>query len=220
VSLLVDTGVLLLALRRDVEQSAPEVVALSHALLGADHNPEQVARALVKALESNKVVEHLQNTDMSIELALALRQSVKLREMQSAVADLREILNSGQVEESIYQGWCERHSWAFGSMYVLRDELRDIGPHDSLDLLIPGMVTGYRDIIELKRPDKQVVREDTSRRSWYFSSDVSKAIGQCHRYLDLLGDVARQGLRDHPEIIAYHPRATIGHLEKSKRQLI
>ena len=36
-SLLVDTGVLLLALRRDVEQSAPEVVALSHALLGADH---------------------------------------------------------------------------------------------------------------------------------------------------------------------------------------
>ncbi len=36
-SLLVDTGVLLQALRRDVEQSAPEVVALRHALLGADH---------------------------------------------------------------------------------------------------------------------------------------------------------------------------------------
>ena len=173
------------------------------------HNPEQVARALVKALESNEVVEHLQNTDISIELALALRQSVKLREMQCAVAELRENLNSGQVEESIYQGWCEKHSWAFGNMYVLRDELRDIGPHDSLDLLIPGVVTGYRDIIELKRPDKQVVLEDASRRSWYFSSDVSKAIGQCHRYLDLLGDVARRGLNDHPEIIAYHPRATI-----------
>jgi predicted nucleic acid-binding protein len=36
VSLLVDTSVWLLALRRDVEQSAPEVLALSHALLGAD----------------------------------------------------------------------------------------------------------------------------------------------------------------------------------------
>ena len=36
-SLLVDTGVWSLALRRDVEQSAPEVVALRHALLGADH---------------------------------------------------------------------------------------------------------------------------------------------------------------------------------------
>ena len=35
-SLLVDTSVWSLALRRDVEQSAPEVVALRHALLGAD----------------------------------------------------------------------------------------------------------------------------------------------------------------------------------------
>jgi len=36
VSLLVDTIVWSLALRRDVEQSAPEVVALRHALLGTD----------------------------------------------------------------------------------------------------------------------------------------------------------------------------------------
>jgi hypothetical protein len=36
VSLLVDMSVWSLALRRDVEQSAPEVVALRHALLGTD----------------------------------------------------------------------------------------------------------------------------------------------------------------------------------------
>ena len=35
-SLFVDTSVWSLALRRDVEQSAPEVVALRHALLGTD----------------------------------------------------------------------------------------------------------------------------------------------------------------------------------------
>ena len=35
-SLLVDTSVWSLALRRDVEQSTPEVVALRHALLGTD----------------------------------------------------------------------------------------------------------------------------------------------------------------------------------------
>ena len=35
-SLLVDTSVWSLALRRDVEQSAPEVLALRHALLGGD----------------------------------------------------------------------------------------------------------------------------------------------------------------------------------------
>jgi hypothetical protein len=50
---------------------------------------------------------------------------------------------------------------------------------------------------------------DTAHRNFYFSADVSKAIGQCHRYLDVLHEVAANGLRDHPEIVAYHPRATI-----------
>lgn len=30
-----------------------------------------------------------------------------------------------------------------------------------------------------------------------------------HRYLDRLQDVAANGLLDHPEIVAYHPRAII-----------
>ena len=30
-----------------------------------------------------------------------------------------------------------------------------------------------------------------------------------HRYLDILHEEAATGLRDHPEIVAYHPRATV-----------
>ena len=51
--------------------------------------------------------------------------------------------------------------------------------------------------------------EDDKHRNFYFSSEVSRAIGQCHRYLDVLHEEASKGLRDHPEIVAYHPRATI-----------
>src|SRR5439155_16871976 len=36
-----------------------------------------------------------------------------------------------------------------------------------------------------------------------------KAIGQSHRYLDVLHEAAANGIRDHPEIVAYHPRAII-----------
>lgn len=50
---------------------------------------------------------------------------------------------------------------------------------------------------------------DTSHRNYYFNADVSKAVGQCHRYLDVLAEEAQHGLRDYPEIVAYHPRATI-----------
>lgn len=50
---------------------------------------------------------------------------------------------------------------------------------------------------------------DSSHDSYYFSAEVSKAIGQCHRYLDVFSEDAVSGLRDNPEIVAYHPRATI-----------
>ena len=91
----------------------------------------------------------------------------------------------------------------------MRDDIREISPGDKLDMLLPTVISGYRDIVELKRPDMKVLLRDESHRNYYFSSDVSKAIGQCHRYLDVLHEVASDGLRDHPEIVAYHPRAII-----------
>ncbi len=78
-----------------------------------------------------------------------------------------------------------------------------------MDLLLPVVISGYRDVVELKRPDKSVLLYDEAHRSFYFSSEVSKALGQCHRYLDVLHEVAANGLRDHPEIVAYHPRAIV-----------
>jgi len=76
-------------------------------------------------------------------------------------------------------------------------------------MLLPTVIAGYRDLVELKRPDMDVLRYDRAHRNYYWSADVSRAIGQCHRYLDILHEVAANGLRDHPEIVAYHPRAII-----------
>lgn len=87
--------------------------------------------------------------------------------------------------------------------------MRDITSGDHLDLLLPTVISGYRDIVELKRPDMRVLLYDEDHRNFYFSADVSRAIGQCHRYLDVLHEVAAKGLRDHPEIVAYHPRGII-----------
>jgi len=54
-----------------------------------------------------------------------------------------------------------------------------------------------------------ILRWNTKQRNYYFSADVSKAIAQCHRYLDVPHEVAATGLRDHPEIVAYHPHALV-----------
>ena len=91
----------------------------------------------------------------------------------------------------------------------MHDDVREISPGDQLDMLLPSVIAGYRDIVELKRPDVEVLNWDSAHRNFYFTADVSKAIGQVHRYLDVLQEVAANGLRDHPEIVAYYPRATV-----------
>lgn len=183
-------------------------VAEGTAQLGA-HDPATVASALTKVLAQAEIVQHLQNTELSTELISAFRGAIRLNEMRSAVAQLRNYLETGQCAESVYQDWCEQHSWAFGNAYVVRDEIREISTGDTLDLMLPSVIAGYRDIVELKRPDMRVLFYDEEHKNFYFSADVSKAIGQCHRYLDVLHEVASQGLRDHPEVVAYHPHAII-----------
>jgi hypothetical protein len=178
------------------------------AQLGA-HDPAKVASALTKVLSQEEILCHLQNAELTTELTAAFRGAIRLSEMRAAVIELRTALDEGDATESTYQSWCERHSWAFGNAYVVRDEMCEISPGDHLDLLLPNVIAGYRDLVELKRPSMDVLRWDENHRNYYFSSEVSRAIGQCHRYLDVLHEEAAKGLRDHPEIVAYHPRATV-----------
>ena len=174
-----------------------------------EHDPAAIAAALTKVLSSSEIVNHLADAELSDELIKAFRGAIRLSEMRTAVNQLRTYLDAGEDSERIYQQWCENHSWAFGNAYVLRDEVREISPGDHIDLLLPTVISGYRDIIELKRPDMSVLLYDEPHRNYFYSADVSRAIGQCHRYLDVLHEVAAQGLRDHPEIVAHHPRAII-----------
>ena len=172
-------------------------------------DPTAVANAVAGVLGRPEIASHLANANLSDELVFAFRGAIRLREMRAAVASLRNNLEQGEVGEQVYQQWCQAHSWAFGNAYVMSDAVRDIAPGDRLDLLMPTVISGYRDIVELKRPDMAVLNWDDSHRNFYFSSEVSKAVGQVHRYLDVFQEVAADGLRDHPEIVAYHPRAIL-----------
>jgi hypothetical protein len=175
----------------------------------SDHDPQLVANALTKVLSQEDIVQHLHQAELSDELITSLRGAIRIKEMQHAVSELQNNLDSDINDENTYQEWCQNHSWAFGSAYVVNDEVRNISASDNLDMLLPTVIAGYRDLVELKRPDMQVLNYDKGHRNYYWTSDVSKAIGQCHRYLDILHEVAANGLRDHPEIVAYHPRAII-----------
>lgn len=194
------------------QSEAGEFILIKVANGAADlsgHDPQTLVGALTKVLSHSDLVQHLASTELTHELTTALRGSIRLSEMRSAVAELRSSLGRGEAAEQVYQSWCEKHCWAFGNAYVVRDEVRAITTGDNIDLMLPNVIAGYRDIVELKRPDMEVLLYDKAHKNHYFSAEVSKAIGQCHRYLDMLHDFADKGLLDHKEVVAYHPRATI-----------
>ena len=173
------------------------------------HDPKTVATALTNVLSQKDILTHLVNVNLSEEFIRAFRGAIRLKEMLLAVTQLREYLENGETSEQIYQDWCDAHTWAFGNAYVVRDKVRAISAGDKLDMLLPSVISGYRDLVELKRPDMTVLNWDDAHENYYFAAETSKALGQCHRYLDVLHEVAANGLRDHPEIVAYHPRAIL-----------
>ncbi len=129
--------------------------------------------------------------------------------MRRAIKEFETALAAGNENEIFFQKWLESQSWAFGNAYTFRDEVRAIALGDQVDHLVKHTAHGLRDIFELKRPDSRLLLWDNDHRSYYWSAETSHAIGQCHRYLDALHDEARNGLRDNPDIVAYHPRAFI-----------
>lgn len=172
-------------------------------------SPHAVASAMAKLLADQQIVSHLSSQDLGEQLFSAFRGALRLKELHTAVAALRNHLDSGEHDEHVYQLWCQRHSWAFGNAHVVNDRIRDISAGDQVDLLVPRLLGGFRDLIELKRPNHTVLNWDDAHNNWYFNAEVSKALGQCHRYLDVLHDDGRKGLTHAPDVVAYHPRATI-----------
>lgn len=170
---------------------------------------EILSKAIAGILNRDDIIEHLTSNDLSNEMVMAFKSAIRLREMRNACTQLRQYLENGENSESLYQNWCETHNWIFGNAYLVKDDVRTISEGDKLDMLLPTVISGYRDIIELKKPIENVLNWDSTHNNHYFASPVSMAIGQCHRYLDVFQEVALKGLRDNPEIVAYHPRAII-----------
>ncbi len=167
--------------------------------------PEVVATSLIRVLSDREIARRFAASDLAEELVKALRANLRLRDLQEAVEELRRYLADGITDEDIFQRWCRRHGWAFGISYQAPDDVREIAVGDTVDFLLPTLV-GYRDVVELKRPDMTVLSYDRDHRNYFWSRDTAMAIGQCTRYLEQLQETR---LRDHPGVVAHHPRATV-----------
>jgi Domain of unknown function (DUF4263) len=165
-------------------------------------------RDIVNRLASHPTLLDELDEDTITKLDSGLHEMRRLAAMRAALGELDALLDGGVGDEAKYQDWCWRNGWAFGIEYRERDQTRTIAAEDRVDILMPRL-TGYRDVIELKRADTPPVLADRERGTWYWSSEATRAISQTLRYADILAEEAEHGLRDHPEIVAYFPIGTV-----------
>ncbi len=126
-------------------------------------------------------------------------------ELKKEVADLRALLNASKLtlyEQDLeefkvrltknyketsgkghWQGWFRGHSWVLGPSYLEPIEKSKVGFEQIPDFILPTL-DGFADILELKLPSHEVIKQDPSHAGSYFwSSEASKAIGQASNYI-------------------------------------
>jgi hypothetical protein len=136
---------------------------------------------------------------LDIPAAYEAARDVQLLYLRRLVADFDARILEGH-DESWWQGYFSKNILYFQDSYIRRLE--------KLNLIVAGtqfpdfaVVTsdGYLDIIEIKKPGTDLLREDTSRHNFYWSTDIAKAISQVENYIDSVtrnSDAIRNKLRD------------------------
>ena len=140
----------------------------------AGRDAAKVGNALLKVLADPSLATTIADLPGSTELIEGLQTIVRVKSLSAAVSELREALSDGIVAEAFYQTWCEVNSWAFGSHYVMRDDVRNIAIGDAVDHLVKRTTDRFRDIFELKRPNHDVLLFDATHKSYYWGSEVAK----------------------------------------------
>lgn len=138
-----------------------------------------------------------------------LRHLGRLATLKQAISALEQALARDENHESFYQDWCKRNSWAFGLSYLDADDIRTITREDQVDLLLPRLFGGYRDLVELKTPNAKAI--DKVRDFYALSKPASEALGQALHYTSVLQRHAptHGGLQGASHIRAYRPRAIV-----------
>lgn len=127
--------------------------------------------------------KRIQTEIQNLELLLQLERTSKITDTIQTEPKLINYI-AGQ-SEKIFQNWIENNLWIFGVDYVKKHNVRKIAMFSEGDLLMES-VDGYLDLIELKRPNQNILKYDPSHKCYYPHKDLSGVIGQSLFYLQKL----------------------------------
>jgi hypothetical protein len=149
-------------------------------------------------------------------LTLLLEQS-KLIAYKRRLAEFRLRLEEDYPEANgpdSWQEWIYKNNWLFGIQYGDPIGHPKVGFRSILDYLFPTP-DGFIDILEIKKPTHEVIKEDTSHPGAYsWAGEANRAIGQVVNYLHEIElhqlEITQQLRREHSLILStIKPRAFI-----------
>ena len=158
-----------------------------------------------------------------IEALDRLRSQSNVAYYMNSVRELTDRLASGRGYAEVrgknsWQKWIHNNSWLFGPLYLGAVDRQRVGYRDIPDFLFPTL-DGFIDILEIKLPCMETIREDGSRPNAYmWSNDTNRAIGQVVNYmhqmdlhqLELSQVISREyAARFNTSLTALKPRAFI-----------
>jgi len=146
-----------------------------------DTEVSQIDEATVNSIVNNAglmgpIIDHCLSNDDLID-------AVRLKRRKQDLVNFESLIENDSVE-SEYQEWIEKHAWILGFPTAIIGDRR-IDLFTQADYLVSS-IDGYVDIVEIKRPGMRMFQYDGNHDSYYPSSDLSRAISQCIKYVNRL----------------------------------
>lgn len=187
---------------------------------------EQVIDALpvtTKALSNKKTDKLLEKVTQIVKEAGVDKRKLTATTMKELQAAANQALYRSRLDEledrlgkslpetsgkNSWQSWIYANNWLFGSNYLKPIEKKRVGFNEIPDFLFPTS-DGFLDILEIKKPDKDIIVSASSHPgSFYWSTEVSQAIGQVVNYLYQL-EIHQLEIEKNLKISIIKPRAYI-----------
>ncbi len=145
---------------------------------------------LLEAEQKDKIINILQSKTSLLEETVQelnnLLEKSKLTNYRKKIEEFRERLKKDYPENKgcdSWQEWIYKNNWIFGIQYGTPISHPQVGFRSLLDYLFPTS-DNFVDILEIKKPSYEVIKEDKSHPGAFkWSSEVNEAIGQVINYL-------------------------------------
>lgn len=142
---------------------------------------DQQKNELINALQSKSqdLQEQLQHLNVLLENTKLIAYRQKIEEFRQR---LKEDYPETRGPDS-WQEWIYKNNWLFGIQYGIPIAHPQVGFRSLLDYLFPTS-DGFIDILEIKKPSHEVIKEDKSHPGAFrWSGEANEAIGQVVNYL-------------------------------------